>query len=88
MMLTAAQARKISQNAGEVDESKERAERCVKGILVGIQKDASHGYCQHTLDFRDYPKEIRMPIIHKLEDLGYKARPHTWFSSDIYIISW
>lgn len=86
-MLTAVQARKISRNAGEVDKFEEHVKRCVKGILVGIQKDASHGYCQHTLDLKDYPKEIRMPIIHKLEDLGYKTRPHTW-SGGIYIISW
>jgi hypothetical protein len=86
-MLTAKEARKISQNAGEVDEIEKHAKRCVEGILVGVRKDAGCGYCQHTLDLRDYPKKIRIPIIHKLEDLGYKVRPYTWFSNSIYIIS-
>lgn len=86
-MLTAKEARKISRSAGEVDEIEKYVKRCVKGILVGVRKDAGCGYCRHTLDLRDYPRKIRMPIVHKLEDLGYKVRPHTW-SGGVYIISW
>ena len=86
-MLTAADAHKISKNAAEKDVTKIEVKRYVKGILVGVKKDAEQGYCQHTLNLTDYSKNMRMPIVHMLEDLGYKTRPHTW-SGDIYIISW
>ena len=86
-MLTAAQARKISRNAADKDITEVEAKRYVKGILVGIKKDAEQGYCQHTLDLTDYSKNMRMPIVHILENLGYKARPHTWLG-DMYVIHW
>jgi len=85
-MLTATQLRKISQNASGKNEFEERVNCCVKGILDKAQQRARYGYCQCDLDLEDYPEEIRMPIIYKLEYLGYKARPH-WFSN-IYSISW
>ena len=84
-MLTAAQARKISKSVTE-DTSK-MVKHCVKDILIDIKKRAERGYCQYILDITNYPRDMRMPIVHMLENLGYKTRPHTW-SGDIYIISW
>lgn len=86
-MLTAADAHKISKSVAEKDATKVEVKRYVEGILVGVKKDAEQGYCQHILDLTGYSKNMRMPIVHILEDLGYKVRPHTWLGG-IYIISW
>ena len=87
-MLTAAEAHKISKSVADAEDATKVKVKCyVKDILVSVKKDAERGFCQHTLNLTDYPKKIRMPIIHKLEDLGYKVRPHTW-SGGVYIISW
>ena len=86
-MLTAKKARKISQRAGEKDRIDLQVKQHIKGILVCIEKDANNGYCQHLLHLEYYPKNIRILIIHKLEDLGYKVQPQFWFNN-LYVISW
>ena len=86
-MLTAADAHKISKSVAEKDVTKVEVKHYVKDILVDVKKDAEQGCCQHSLDFMNYSKNMRMPIVHMLEDLGYKVLPHTWLNG-IYIISW
>lgn len=85
-MLTATEAHKISKNANK-DITKVKVKHYVKDILVDIKKDAEQGYCRYTLDLTRYHKSVRMNIIHMLEDLGYKVRPHTW-SGGVYIVNW
>lgn len=89
-MLTAGQARKISEESANKnrDEIKEKAKRCVRGILVGIKKDAEQGYCRHDVDLNYYPVNIRMPIVYMLEDLGYKVKRQHWLENSLYSISW
>lgn len=90
-MLTAAKAHKISKSASKniakTDIAEERVKYYVMGMLVGIKKDAELGYCQHVIDLDGYSKNTRMPIIHMLENLGYKVQPRIWPSGS-YIVSW
>jgi hypothetical protein len=88
-MLTAAKAREISKNVAKEDVTKIEIEvkRYVKGILVGVKENAERGYCRDILNLVNYPRNMRMPIVHMLEDLGYKVQLETWFT-DLYIISW
>lgn len=86
-MLTAAQARRISRDANEKDATKAEVKRYVKSILAGVKEKAERGYCQDILNLVNYPRNMRMPIVHMLEDLGYKVQLETWFT-DLYSIRW
>lgn len=92
-MLTAAQAREITDKVGEKDLVEENAKMKVQAILVGIKKDASAGYCERFLDLDNYPKEVCKRVIQMLEDLGYKVKKRQELINFLcglneYIISW
>ena len=93
-MLTAKEAREITDKVEEKDLFEQFAESIVQGILVGIKKDANAGYCEYLLDLDGYSKEVRKQIIQILESLGYKVKKKQgllnfiYYSTNTYVISW
>jgi len=92
-MLTAADARKISQSVGEQDHFEKYAKRIVDNILYGIRSDANAGYHEHSIDLDHCPKKVRGLVICKLENLGYNVKKRGFFynfslNPNLYVVSW
>ena len=90
-MLTAARARKISEENSDCSNQKMQYKVIahVKGISIGIQKEACQGYTSHTIDTESWSNDLRNAVIAEFESLGYIVKRERFFMSPyLYTIYW